>query len=66
MGCIFVRNEDGEESKFDKSRVVAAAHNLTNRTKNASTHCEINEMIMFAKLLRRCKLHGALRIPHGC
>ena len=43
VGCVFVRDQvDGEEAKYDESRVVAEAHNLTNRTKNASTHCEVN------------------------
>ena len=34
VGCVFVNEETGE--------VEAASHNLTNETKNATTHCEIN------------------------
>ena len=33
VGCVFV-NSDGQ--------VIAKSHNLTNATKNATTHCEIN------------------------
>ena len=32
MGCVFVSDEE----------IIAASHNLTNVTKNATTHCEIN------------------------
>mmetsp|Transcript_22277 Transcript_22277/g.15887 ORF Transcript_22277/g.15887 Transcript_22277/m.15887 type:complete len:130 (+) Transcript_22277:48-437(+) len=34
VGCVFVDNKTG--------KIVASAHNLTNKTKNATTHCEIN------------------------
>ena len=37
MGCVFVKDE-GKDSE----EIVAKAHNLTNITKNASAHCEIN------------------------
>lgn len=33
VGCVFVNSEH---------EVVAASHNLTNKFKNASRHCEIN------------------------
>ena len=34
MGCLFVHNPT--------DRILASSHNLTNLTKNATTHCEIN------------------------
>ena len=34
VGCVFVHEPTGE--------IIARSHNLTNLTRNATTHCEIN------------------------
>ena len=34
VGCVFIDK--------DSKEILAKSHNLTNQTKNATTHCEIN------------------------
>ena len=43
VGCVFVYSPSGPGAK-DKPvpGVIAASHNMTNVSKNATTHCEIN------------------------